>query len=71
VARLDPATGKVAWTFELATPDQDAVIFSSPAVMTAGSGKGERRRIYFGCGLNTFRRGVLYCLEDRETRTGP
>ncbi len=71
VARLDPATGKVAWTFELATREQDAVIFSSPAVATVAGGKGERRRIYFGCGLNTFRRGALYCLEDRETKAVP
>jgi outer membrane protein assembly factor BamB len=69
VARLDPATGKVAWTLELADANQDAVILSSPAVTT--SGKGERRRIYFGCGLNTFRRGVLYCLEDRDARAEP
>jgi outer membrane protein assembly factor BamB len=66
VARLDPATGKAAWAFEVtADAGQDAVLFSSPAVVTVGSAKGERRRVFFGCGLNSFKRGVLYCLEDR------
>jgi outer membrane protein assembly factor BamB len=66
VARLDPATGKPAWAFEVtADAGQEAVLFSSLAVVTVGSGRGERRRIFFGCGLNGFKRGVLYCLEDR------
>jgi outer membrane protein assembly factor BamB len=72
VARVDAKTGKAAWTFEVGgDARQEAEVFSSPAAVTVGSGKGERRRIYFGCGLNNRKRGVLYCLEDREAKAGP
>jgi hypothetical protein len=39
----------------------DAVqLFSSPWVVT----EGERRRVYFGSGLDSFARGILYCIEE-------
>jgi outer membrane protein assembly factor BamB len=72
VARLDPATGQAAWTFDVkADTAQEPVLFSSPAV--EGAGKG--RRIYFGCGLDVFSpggspRAVLYCLEDAADARG-
>jgi outer membrane protein assembly factor BamB len=63
VCRLDAATGRLEWAFEVAEDaGRGAIVLSSPAVE---EGSGGRRRIYFGCGLDTFAGGVLYCLEDR------
>jgi outer membrane protein assembly factor BamB len=67
VCRLDPETGQAKWTFEVQQDTgQEATLFSSPVVEINGTGRTERRRIYFGCGLNNFTRGVLYCLEERR-----
>ena len=63
VCRFDAATGRPEWTFEVAEDaGKGALVLSSPAVE---EGSGGRRRIYFGCALDTFAGGVLYCLEDR------
>jgi outer membrane protein assembly factor BamB len=63
VCRLDAATGRPDWTFEVgADAGKPALVLSSPAVE---EGSGGRRRIYFGCGLDDFASGTLYCLEDR------
>ena len=63
-ARLEAATGQAEWRFDVAKDtklDADAVqLFSSPCVVTAG----ERRRVYFGSGLDNFARGFLYCIEE-------
>jgi outer membrane protein assembly factor BamB len=65
VSRLDPETGKSDWTFDVgADAQQTPVIFSSPAVMAREGPQRGSRLIYFGCGLNDFSRGVLYCLEE-------
>jgi outer membrane protein assembly factor BamB len=64
VCRLEAATGQVEWRFDVAKDarqDADAVqLFSSPCVVT----ENERRRVYFGSGLDTFARGILYCIEE-------
>jgi outer membrane protein assembly factor BamB len=62
VCRLDPDTGKVVWTFDVKDEtQQEATLFSSPAVGVEGG----HCRLYFGSGLNSFSRGILYCVEDR------
>jgi outer membrane protein assembly factor BamB len=64
VCRLEAATGQVEWRFDVAKDakqDADAVqLFSSPCVVT----EGDRRRVYFGSGLDNFARGILYCIEE-------
>jgi outer membrane protein assembly factor BamB len=62
---LDPATGDVDWTFDAAKKHNLPVeLFSSPAVVVSHESQDDRRRIYFGCGLNYFQSGILYCVED-------
>jgi outer membrane protein assembly factor BamB len=64
LVKLDAATGNPTWAFEAqADTGQEPVVFSSPAVVPEKD-RGDRRRIYFGCALGEFNRGVLYCLED-------
>ncbi|HWG43059.1 MAG TPA: PQQ-binding-like beta-propeller repeat protein, partial [Gemmataceae bacterium] len=71
VSRLNPDTGEIGWTFDVAKDSgQQATVFSSPIVSVRQSRKGESRLIYFGCGLNNFQRGVLYCLEERSAEKG-
>jgi outer membrane protein assembly factor BamB len=66
VNRLDPATGQIVWTFDVARDaDQRATLFSSPVVLPRKGSKGESHLICFGCGLSDFTRGVLYCLEEQ------
>ncbi len=66
VSRLDAATGKIGWTFDVAQDaEQQATVFSSPLVQVREGRNGESRLIWFGCGLSENRRGVLYCLEER------
>ncbi len=66
VCHLDPQTGKSIWTFDLAKDtEQPATVFSSPLVRLHRDSHGESRRIWFGCGLSEFTRGILYCLEER------
>ncbi len=66
VSRLDPDTGEIGWTFDVAKDSgQKAVVFSSPVVSVREGRKGESRLIFFGRGLNDFQRGILYCLEER------
>jgi outer membrane protein assembly factor BamB len=64
VCRLEAATGQVEWRFDVAKDakqNPDAVqLVSSPCVVT----EGERRRVYFGSGLDNFQRGILYCIEE-------
>jgi outer membrane protein assembly factor BamB len=66
VSHLDARTGKVVWTFDV-TKDagQSAALFSSPLVQLRKDSRGQSRWILFGCGLSEFKRGILYCLEER------
>lgn len=67
VCRLDPETGQVTWTFDVAKDaDQRATLFSSPEVQVRTGGRNESRLIFFGCGLSDFTRGLLYCLEEKK-----
>jgi hypothetical protein len=62
--RLEPANGKVVWTFDVgADAQQEPVLFSTPAVVRMDD-RGARHRIYVGCALSSFTRGILYCLEE-------
>jgi hypothetical protein len=64
LVRLEPADGKATWTFDVqADAQQKPVLFSTPAVRTVDD-KGGHRRIYVGCALSDFTRGILYCLEE-------
>lgn len=66
VSHLDPQTGEILWTFDVSRDtDQNATLFSSPLVQARGGGREEARLIWFGCGVNDFARGILYCLEER------
>jgi outer membrane protein assembly factor BamB len=66
VSHLDPQTGKFVWTFDVAKDtEQPAMLLSSPLVQLCEERRGESRLIWFGCGLNEFTRGILYCLEER------
>jgi outer membrane protein assembly factor BamB len=66
VRRLDPETGEITWTFDVAKDaDQRATLFSSPVVQVRAGGRNESRLIFFGCGLSDFTRGILYCLEEK------
>jgi outer membrane protein assembly factor BamB len=67
---LEPDSGAIRWTFDVAQDArQKATVFSSPIVVVREGTKGESRLIYFGCGLNDFARGILYCLEE-PAKTG-
>ncbi len=64
--RLDSQTGKHVWTFDVEKDTgQPATVFSSPLIELGKESRGELRRIWFGCGLSEFSRGILYCLEER------
>ncbi len=66
VSHLDPRTGKVIWAFDVTKDaEQSATLFSSPRVEPLKDSQGESRRIWFGCGLSEFTRGIVYCLEER------
>jgi outer membrane protein assembly factor BamB len=66
MSRLDPRTGKIAWTFDVAKDaEQPATLFSSPLIQVREGRKGESRLIWFGCGLSEFTHGILYCVEER------
>jgi outer membrane protein assembly factor BamB len=65
---LDSQTGAIAWTFDVAADSKKKPqLFSSPRVVVTQDSKGERRRIYFGTGLDSLAEwhASLYCLEDR------
>jgi outer membrane protein assembly factor BamB len=66
VYRLDPGRGgAVVWAFDVGQDTgQSPVLFSTPAVAVSQTAGGERRRLYFGSGLEDFSRGILYCLEE-------
>jgi outer membrane protein assembly factor BamB len=67
---LESNGGKVAWTFNVAEDSKKKPqLFSSPRVFVTQEKNGERRRIYFGTGLDTLAEwhATLYCLEDRLT----
>ncbi len=68
VACLDSATGSVNWAFDVAKDSKKKpALYSSPRVVVSLDGKEERRRIYFGSGLETSAEwhAALYCLEDK------
>ena len=68
VACLDSATGAATWTFDVAKHSgKKPQLYSSPRITVSLDGKDERRRIYFGSGLETSAEwhAALYCLEDR------
>jgi outer membrane protein assembly factor BamB len=58
---LDPATGYRYWTFDLG---RDSHLSSSPSVTATHTGQGERRRLYFGAGLNGATVPAVFCLEE-------
>lgn len=62
---LDARSGKVQWTYSL--EKQNAHLSSTPRVVVLREKEGERRRIYFGAGLDNVPNGraVVFCLEDR------
>ncbi|HXG09894.1 MAG TPA: PQQ-binding-like beta-propeller repeat protein, partial [Gemmataceae bacterium] len=66
---LDPDTGAVRWTFDVAEHSQaQPLLLSSPIVVTDPTGSGPRRRIYFGAELvNPLLESTpaVYCLEER------
>jgi outer membrane protein assembly factor BamB len=67
VCCLDPDTGKVEWTYDVARETQTKPeLFSSPAVVVNRDAGGERRLLYFGAGLKNLvsTAAVLYCFED-------
>jgi outer membrane protein assembly factor BamB len=59
---FDPETGFVFWTFDL---EKGALAGSAPFVAVDRTAQGERRRIYFGAGLNDGSVAPVYCLEDK------
>jgi outer membrane protein assembly factor BamB len=66
VRKLDARTGQMDWTFDVSQDaGQSATVFSSPWVQVGEGRKGESRWMWFGCGLNEFTHGILYCLEER------
>lgn len=66
VRKLDARTGKFDWTFDVSQDaGQPATVFSSPRVQVREGRNGEARWLWFGCGLNEFTHGILYCLEER------
>jgi outer membrane protein assembly factor BamB len=71
-SRLEPAEGNVVWSFDIRkdAKEESALIYSSPTIVppTANS---DRRRIYFGCGLDNYRKGILYCLEEEKAAAKP
>ncbi len=68
--RLDPQTGEIDWTFDVAEDaKQPATVFSSPLVHVHRGGQDDSRLLWFGCGLSEFTHGILYCLEERLGRT--
>jgi outer membrane protein assembly factor BamB len=64
--RLDPRSGGIEWTFDVAEDaQQPATVFSSPLLQARESRQGESRLLWFGCGLSEFTHGILYCLEEK------
>lgn len=66
VACLDPNTGKKQWSIPL-EEKRTPFLASSPRVTVLRDKDGDRRRIFFGAGLDNVPNGkaVLFCLEDR------
>jgi outer membrane protein assembly factor BamB len=65
VYALDPATGGVDWSVDLAQAQGLlATMFSSPTAAVSREADGEHRRVYFGSGFDGFQKGALYCIED-------
>jgi outer membrane protein assembly factor BamB len=66
LSRLDPQSGKIDWTFDVAEDaKQPATVFSSPMIRVRANRRDESRLLWFGCGLSEFTHGILYCLEER------
>jgi len=69
VCCLNPATGEIVWSYDLA--EQRPYIASSPQLVVTRNANGYRRQLYLGCGLGgglrdiTNHRAVLLCLEDQ------
>jgi outer membrane protein assembly factor BamB len=69
VACLNTQDGKVIWSFEVAKHSRKRPqLLSTPAVVVVRGKDSERRRIYFGTGLDNLisSAAVLYCLEERD-----
>jgi outer membrane protein assembly factor BamB len=67
VCCLDADNGQLFWSFDIAQQSKlRPQIFSSPRVVVTHDGKEERRRLYFGAGLDNTDvwSAALYCLED-------
>lgn len=68
VCCLNPDSGAVQWTFEVARDArQELRLFSSPRVVIQRDGQDERRQLFFGVGLGNPKKpatAMLYCLED-------
>jgi outer membrane protein assembly factor BamB len=68
VSCIDPATGSVIWTYDVARHSgRTPQLFSSPRVLVQRQGSQARPLIYFGSGLGRLAdwQAALYCLEDR------
>jgi outer membrane protein assembly factor BamB len=68
VCCLDPETGTPDWTFDVAGDAKGKPkLYSSPAVVVTRESGGERRRLYFGAGIESplGMTALLYCHEDR------
>jgi outer membrane protein assembly factor BamB len=68
VCCLQPHSGDIAWTYDLAK--QNAYLSTSPALVVTRTKTDARRQLYFGAGLGGGTRDlaanvpVFYCLED-------
>jgi outer membrane protein assembly factor BamB len=65
VCCLDPATGKIQWTFDVSQNAPE--LYATPALIVSRGPEGDQRRIYFGATLLGRTVLVLYCLEDHFT----
>lgn len=72
VACLQVSTGQPRWQFDVVAAGQGKPeLYSSPLVVSERDQDGERRRLYFGAGLDNRINMVptLYCLEEQVTLT--
>lgn len=68
VCCLDPETGAPDWTFDVGGETKGKPkLYSSPAVTVTREPGGERRRLYFGAGIESplGMTALLFCNEDR------
>ena len=70
VSCLDPDTGQAYWTLDVAElSHKQAQLLCTPLVVANREGEKERRRLYFGAGLDngTSSAATLFCIEDWMT----